>query len=289
MIKKKIISFLWIVAGILTVILLGAAMQKKNDQKCSHIKIEIVGSVEHLFVNETDILQLINANGVVNGKAIKDIDIKSIETLIEKNAWIKNAEVFINNNKELVVTIEEKEPIARVFTLQENSFYIDSSANQLPLSNSYSARVPVFTAFPTDKTKLAYADSLLMSDVVKIATFILADSFWNAQIAQVNILPNATFEIIPVIGNQIISIGNANNLDKKFNKLYSFYSNVWLQSGLNKYEKLSVEFDNQIVAVKKGSTIKTDTTKVKQLINVPDTARIKTNDKPKAILKNKTK
>lgn len=264
-------------------------MQKKNDQKCSHIKIEIVGSVEHLFVNETDILQLINANGVVNGKAIKDIDIKSIETLIEKNAWIKNAEVFINNNKELVVTIEEKEPIARVFTLQENSFYIDSSANQLPLSNSYSARVPVFTAFPTDKTKLAYADSLLMSDVVKIATFILADSFWNAQIAQVNILPNATFEIIPVIGNQIISIGNANNLDKKFNKLYSFYSNVWLQSGLNKYEKLSVEFDNQIVAVKKGSTIKTDTTKVKQLINVPDTARIKTNDKPKAILKNKTK
>lgn len=289
MIKKKIISFLWIVAGILTVILLGAAMQKKNDQKCSHIKIEIVGSVEHLFVNETDILQLINANGVVNGKAIKDIDIKSIETLIEKNAWIKNAEVFINNNKELVVTIEEKEPIARVLTLQENSFYIDSSANQLPLSNSYSARVPVFTAFPTDKTKLAYADSLLMSDVVKIATFILADSFWNAQIAQVNILPNATFEIIPVIGNQIISIGNANNLDKKFNKLYSFYSNVWLQSGLNKYEKLSVEFDNQIVAVKKGSTIKTDTTKVKQLINVPDTARIKTNDKPKAILKNKTK
>jgi cell division protein FtsQ len=289
LIKKKIISFLWIVAGILTVILLGAAMQKKNDQKCSHIKIEIVGSVEHLFVNETDILQLINANGVVNGKAIKDIDIKSIETLIEKNAWIKNAEVFINNNKELVVTIEEKEPIARVFTLQENSFYIDSSANQLPLSNSYSARVPVFTAFPTDKTKLAYADSLLMSDVVKIATFILADSFWNAQIAQVNILPNATFEIIPVIGNQIISIGNANNLDKKFNKLYSFYSNVWLQSGLNKYEKLSVEFDNQIVAVKKGSTIKTDTTKVKQLINVPDTARIKTNDKPKAILKNKTK
>lgn len=289
MIKKKIISFLWIVAGILTVILLGAAMQKKNDQKCSHIKIEIVGSVEHLFVSETDILQLINANGVVNGKAIKDIDIKSIETLIEKNAWIKNAEVFINNNKELVVTIEEKEPIARVFTLQENSFYIDSSANQLPLSNSYSARVPVFTAFPTDKTKLAYADSLLMSDVVKIATFILADSFWNAQIAQVNILPNATFEIIPVIGNQIISIGNANNLDKKFNKLYSFYSNVWLQSGLNKYEKLSVEFDNQIVAVKKGSTIKTDTTKVKQLINVPDTARIKTNDKPKAILKNKTK
>lgn len=289
MIKKKIISLLWIVAGILTVVLLGAAMQKKNDQKCSNIKIEIVGSVEHMFVNENDILQLINSNGIINGKPIKNIDLRNIEALIEKNAWVKNAEVFINNNRELVVTIEEKEPIARVFTLQESSFYIDTLATQLPLSNNYNARVPVFTAFPTDKPKLAYADSLLMNDVIKIAKFISADSFWNAQVAQVNILPNATFEIVPVIGNQIISIGNANNLDKKFNRLYTFYNHIWLNSGLNKYEKLSIEFDNQIVAVKKGTTIKTDSVQIKQAIQESDSTSKKNIYKPKAILHNKTK
>lgn len=286
MIKKKIISLLWIVAGILTVVLLGAAMQKKNDHKCSNIKIEIVGSVEHMFVNENDILQLINSNGIVNGKPIKDIDLKSIEALLEKNAWVKNAEVFINNNRELVVTIEEKEPIARVFTLQESSFYIDSLATQLPLSNNYNARVPVFTAFPTDKPKLAYADSLLMNDVIKIAKFILADSFWNAQVAQVNILPNATFEMVPVIGNQIISIGNANNLDKKFKRLYTFYNHIWLNSGLNKYEKLSIEFDNQIVAVKRGTTIKTDTINIKQAVQEVDSTSKKNIHNPKAILQN---
>ncbi|HNF28641.1 MAG TPA: hypothetical protein PLY81_00005, partial [Chitinophagaceae bacterium] len=200
-------------------------------------------------------------------------------------AWIKNAEVYFNNNNELIINIEEKEPVARIFTLQESSFYVDTLANQLPISDKYSARVPVFTAFPTDHQQLSMADSLLMVDVIKLAKFIQADSFWNAQIAQVNILPNATFEIIPVLGNQIISLGNADELDKKFKRLLAFYKYAWLQNGINKYERLNVEFNNQVVAIKKGVSVFSDTTKAKQIIITVDSVKAETINSPKAVFK----
>ncbi|HMZ46099.1 MAG TPA: hypothetical protein PLU36_04795 [Chitinophagaceae bacterium] len=285
MIKKKLILLMWIAVGILTVVLLGAAMQKKNEYKCKDIKIEIVGSVQHMFVDEKDILQTVNSIGLVTGNSISNINLRNIELLLEKNAWIKNAEVYFNNNNELIINIEEKEPVARIFTLQESSFYVDTLANQLPISDKYSARVPVFTAFPTDHQQLSMADSLLMVDVIKLAKFIQADSFWNAQIAQVNILPNATFEIIPVLGNQIISLGNADELDKKFKRLLAFYKYAWLQNGINKYERLNVEFNNQVVAIKKGVSVFSDTTKAKQIIITVDSVKAETINSPKAVFK----
>jgi len=284
-IKKKLILLMWIAVGILTVVLLGAAMQKKNEYKCKDIKIEIVGSVQHMFVDEKDILQTVNSIGLVTGNSISNINLRNIELLLEKNAWIKNAEVYFNNNNELIINIEEKEPVARIFTLQESSFYVDTLANQLPISDKYSARVPVFTAFPTDHQQLSMADSLLMVDVIKLAKFIQADSFWNAQIAQVNILPNATFEIIPVLGNQIISLGNADELDKKFKRLLAFYKYAWLQNGINKYERLNVEFNNQVVAIKKGVSVFSDTTKAKQIIITVDSVKAETINSPKAVFK----
>ncbi|HNF29348.1 MAG TPA: hypothetical protein PLY81_03630, partial [Chitinophagaceae bacterium] len=78
MIKKKLILLMWIAVGILTVVLLGAAMQKKNEYKCKDIKIEIVGSVQHMFVDEKDILQTVNSIGLVTGNSISNINISKV-------------------------------------------------------------------------------------------------------------------------------------------------------------------------------------------------------------------
>ena len=85
--------------------------------------------------------------------------------------------------------IEEREPIARVFTLQGSSFYIDSSCMRLPLSDKLSARVPMFTSFPSDKKILSRPDSLVLNDVKQIAQYIQQDSFLMAQVAQIDITP----------------------------------------------------------------------------------------------------
>ena len=166
---------------------------------------------------------------------------------------MKNAELFFDNNQVLQVKIQERQPVGRVFTAEGSSFYVDSSGVRLPLSDKLSARVPMFTNFPSDKEVMAASDSELLRGVVDMGKFITADSFWMAQIAQVYITPQGTFELTPTVGNQTIIFGDADDVDNKFNNLYTFYKKAWLQNGINTYSKLDVRFENQVVGVKRGA------------------------------------
>ena len=149
--------------------------------------------------------------------------------------------------------ITERQPVARVFTLQGQSFYLDSNAVRLPLSDKISAKVPVFTGFPSDKQQLAKPDSSLLEGILAISKYIQKDSFWMAQLAQIDITPQAGFEMIPTVGDQIIVFGGADDIAAKFNRLFIFYQKAWLQNGMNTYEKIDVQYKNQVVAVKRGT------------------------------------
>jgi len=270
--KKRLEQALWLLIGAGTIVLLGAAIQKKDKKACANVEIEITGAEKDMFIDENDVLNLLNSNGNIIGKEIGKVDLRSLETALERNRWIKNAEMFFDNNQLLKVRIEEREPVARVFTASDNSFYVDSMALRLPLSDKLSARVPVFTNFPSDKDTLASSDSAMLWSVVKLGKYVLADSFRMAQVSQIDILPDANFEVIPTIGDQIIELGDANDLEKKFSRLNTFYKQAWLQNGMNSYEKLYVQYDNQVVAVKKGvSKILLDSARSKIMMNVVNT------------------
>ena len=245
-------NVLWLLLGVGTIVLLGAAMTKKNNKACADIKVEITGAEEHLFIDEKDVKDLINEHSNLENKKMSEVDLKAIETELEKTPWVKNAELFFDNNQILQVRVEERQPVGRVFTEEGSSFYIDSGGVRLPLSEKLSARVPMFTNFPSDKTVMASSDSALLKGVVSMGKFITADSFWRAQIEQIYITPQGTFELIPTIGDQTIVFGDAFDLDSKFNNLYTFYRKAWLQNGINAYQKLDVRFKNQVVGVKRG-------------------------------------
>jgi cell division protein FtsQ len=251
--KKIAVSALWVIAGIGAIVLLGAAIQKKNQKPCTAIKIEISGAERHMFIDEKDVMEILHTLGKVEGSQISALNLRSMEQIVERNAWVKNAEMFVDNNQVLQVSIEERQPVARVFTLDGSSFYLDSGALRLPLSDKLSARVPSFTSFPTDKKTLSKPDSQLLHNVVALGKYILADSFWMAQVAQIDITPQSGFEMVPVVGDHIVVLGDASDLDKKFRHLYAFYKQAWLQNGINTYEKLDVQYSNQVVAVKKGT------------------------------------
>jgi cell division protein FtsQ len=265
--KKILINTFWVLAGIGAIVLLGAAMQKKNQKQCTDIKIEITGIERHMFIDEKDVLDMLNASVQVIGTKIVSLNLRNMESLVEKNPWVSNAEMFLDNNQVLQVRIEERQPVARVFTLAGSSFYIDSTAMRLPLSDKLSARVPTFTGFPSDRESLSKPDSVLLHNVVQIGRFVLTDSFWMAQVAQIEITPQSNFEMVPVMGDHIVTLGNAEDIDKKFNRLYTFYRKAWLQNGMNTYEKLDVQYANQVVAIKKGATKAwVDSARVHQLL-----------------------
>ena len=206
--KKRIIQAVWILFGIGSMVLFGAAMVKKSQKNCTGVQIEISGANQHMFMDEKEILEILNLSGKIKGRPTTTINLRSLERVLEKNSWIQNAEMYFDNNQVLQVKVVERQPIARVFVAGGNSFYVDSAGLRLPLSDKLSARVPVFTNFPSAKAVLAKPDSSLLEGIVKLASFIQTDSFWMAQIAQVNINPHTKFELVPLIGNQLIVVGD---------------------------------------------------------------------------------
>ncbi len=253
MLKQHFISLCWCLLGAAIIVLVISAMSEKEHKSCTAINIEMSKPQHQIFINENDVKEILKDKGVLTEKDISQIDLRSAEEELQKDAWIKKAELYFDNKQILQVKIIEREPLARVFTLSGNSFYIDSSALRLPMSDQENARVPVFTSFTSDKKILSAPDSLLLNDIKKVAQFISQDSFWTDMISQINITPQRTFEIVPVVGNQIIELGNADSLQNKFQRLYTFYKEVFPVVGFEKYEKIDVQYDGQIVATIRGA------------------------------------
>ena len=251
--KNKIILGLWLLLGLGILILFVAAMQHKKHSHCTGIKVEISGNNQTYFVTEKEVTEIINTGGTITERLLKNIDIASLEIDLQKNAWIKNAELFFDNNGILHIDIEQRQPVARLFTVNSSSTYIDKDGYRLPIKNTATARVLTITGFSSDNDILAHTDSNLLNSVKQVANFIFKDTFWNAQIAQLDISAGGQFELIPTIGNHLIKIGDTTNLKEKFNRLYTFYTKVWLQNGIDTYELIDVRFNNQVIATRKGA------------------------------------
>jgi cell division protein FtsQ len=251
--KKIALYILWSLLGVALIVLFVFAWQAKSIKKCKDIDVELVGeNPTALFMNEQEILRILNEQQVKIGTPINALNLALIEGSLEKTAWIKNAELYFDNQLVLRVRIEQRLPIARVFTVSGQSFYVDKQANQLPLRQLSVLRLPVFTGFTSDQSILSKPDSILLENIVQFASVIKEDSFFSAQIAQINIAPNGDFELTPTLGDHTVLLGSIDQLENKLDRLYTFYKKIWVPSGINAYQVLDLRFNHQIVTLKKG-------------------------------------
>jgi cell division protein FtsQ len=249
----------WTALAVGVLVLLAAAISRKNQKECEGVQVIINPTKKaEPFLNRQQVLKIMSpdATPVFKGREMKNINLQQLERRLEASVWIKNAELFFDNNATLRVTIEERTPIARIFTKNNSGFYIDNDLHAIPLSERISIRLPVFTNYPSDK--IIHADSALLLHIRSIALFVTADSFWTAQIAQIDIADNRTFELLPVVGNHVIQIGDANHCEEKFHHLMLFYKNVLAKAGMNKYSSINVQYPEQVIAAKRGIVGKID-------------------------------
>ena len=254
-----------VIAGITT--LLVAANRKKKEHVCKGVAVGIKGSGEKFFIEGSDIRKQLEkaSGGPLTGRSLAAISLVSLEKYLEKNEWIRDAELYFDREDVLHVSVNEREPVARVFTTGGASFYLDSSGHQMPLLDRASIRVPVITGY-TNAKKLSAKDSALLSDVKKVVKFVAADLFWNAQIGQIDITEDGKFELIPVIGDHIIKIGNAENIEAKMKRLFLFYKQVMTKTGFNKYSVVDVQYEGQVIGVNKGTASAVDSIQLKKNI-----------------------
>jgi cell division protein FtsQ len=265
---KKILKILevilWVLltGGLLT--LLGFTTAEHNNSTCRNYIIRIDYGKADILVTVDDIYNVVKSTGnLLKGERIGRIDFERIEREIKRHSYVAKVEAYMTLEGIVEIDVIQRQPILRVFNQKGESFYLDGRGNLLPLNPAFSARVLVATGSigePFSKNICYLKDSVMRKDSIeyrsvmnhlyKVATYIIKDKFLNAQIEQIYVDTNGEFELIPRVGDHIIILGGADNLEEKFERLLVFYRQGLSKTGWYRYNIINIKFKDQVVCSK---------------------------------------
>lgn len=224
----------------LVVFLYAFTSSRNMTRNVDEVQIEFVDN-KYPFLTHENVSKLLiqNKGGVTN--VPKDIlDLNKLETALNSNSIIKNAEVYVSVNGTFTAIIEQKKPIARVNT--NASYYIDDEGSYMPLSSNYAARVPLITG-QIEKNNL--------NNVFKVAKKVYNDEVLKKHVVEIHQNEDKTIYLKLRQNNFKVDLGKVKQLDKKFDNLKVFYQKALKDKTLNTYSKVNLQFDNQVVCTKK--------------------------------------
>lgn len=239
---------LWLGIGSGMVFLLVAAIEQRNKVRLRSYTITITGGPAGNFLTQAQVEDLLHQHTAgVRGELVSQFNMRTVESRLQQQVWIRHAKLYFDNQDVLHVKVQEKLPLARIFTTHNRSFYLDELGMPMPLSTQKTMKLPVFTGLP-DSIGIQGRDSAILQEMRETAQLIAADSFWASQVAQIDRTPDGEWELIPVVGDHIVKLGSLENLDLKFRRLWIFYSQVLAKTGLSHYRIVDVRFEGQVVA-----------------------------------------
>jgi cell division protein FtsQ len=120
----------------------------------------------------------------------------------------------------------------------------------MPVSEDFTSRVVLLSG--SYVKKIATMQNLNESEegvaLMEMLSEIRNDDFWKAQISQLDIDGNGRISILPQVGDERIEFGKPKDLESKFGKLMIYYKEILPSMGWNKYKRVNLEYEGQIVA-----------------------------------------
>ena len=215
----------------------------EHDMTCRDVQIAIEGNATGGFLTAADVRRVLNEQQLYPvGQRLSDVNLRTIEERLEAQELIEHAEAYKTQGGNVNIVIRERVPVMRVKTNGED-YYVDRDGRMLT-NTGYVCNLVIATGSISHD----YAARVL----APIGRIIMADDFWRNQIEQINVLPDSTVEMVPRVGGHIVYIGRPIGVTKKLERLRKFYQYGLSQAGWNKYSRISVEFNNQIVCKKKS-------------------------------------
>ena len=159
---------------------------------------------------------------------------------VGKQQMIQKVNVFVSVDGVLKAVVKQKTPLGRVFD-EVGSFYIDYEGNKMPLSDNYTARVPLLSG------EITVVKKEKLSEVLRM---INEDDFLKKNIIGVQVLPNGSLIMANRNYDFQIDFGRTINIDRKFKNYKAFFQKAVLDSTLIKYKRINLKFTKQVVCIK---------------------------------------
>lgn len=244
--ELKIVAVLVVLFG-----LIAFTERMTAEVTVSNVRITIANVHENHYLEEKDIMKLMRLNMEnLRGADVSQLNFSDIEQRIRQSPYVEDAELYSDLKGNLLVNVSLRRPIARIIQNLGPDGYIGSDGTIMPVSDKFSSRVVLISG--------DFAPHLLKNDniheleegkqLMLLLNTIREDAFWNAQVAQIDINNKAKVTFYTQVGDETVEFGKAENIEAKFRKLKIFYKEVLPRVGWNKYDRINVEYEGQVVA-----------------------------------------
>lgn len=168
------------------------------------------------------------------------ISVKAMEDRLNANPFVKNAQVYLENNGVLHTEIEQEIPVARVKN-GKKEFYITEDATQIPMCKDFSAKVLMINGKISPKE---------YKKIVTLAHLINDDKLLKNHIIGMEKKSENSFILLVDDGSYVLDLGSLEDLDRKLRNFKVFHREFIENNAEMPYKKLSLKYSNQVVASK---------------------------------------
>ena len=256
-VMQNIKSYGWIFIGLAVGIL---AISAIGSREASHVQTvsPIVMPLPDgsSLVTPEQLLEKLSASFTkpLSALTLNDIDIKRVEDVLENQAFIADADAFVDDDLQLNIIVTQRVPLLRVIAENGQNYYLDEDGLRMPLSENYTVRVPVVTGnivlwsddFMTDPDNQLY-------QLVQLAHKLRADEFLNALVEQIYVNNSGEWVLAPKVGDQVIHLGRYDEVltPQRLKRLKTFYREGLPYEGWSKYKSFDLRYNDQVVARKR--------------------------------------
>ncbi|RRJ93704.1 cell division protein FtsQ/DivIB [Flavobacterium macacae] len=224
----------------LVIFLFSFTSKRNSERKLKKIVVEFVDENSPFITEESVNKLLIENNSSVKNIQKDKVDLKGLEQNLNNHNMIQKCEVFVTVDGVLKAVVKQKTPVARVFG-SDGSFYVDYEGHKMPLSDNFTARVPIVSGTINKQNN---------QDLIKVFRYIYDDEFLQKNIIGVEVLPGGSLKMRNRNFNYVIDFGKTINVDKKFKNYKAFFQKAVQDSLINNYKTVNLKFTQQVVCTK---------------------------------------
>lgn len=234
--KKKMLTYIKFIGLFVFIIVLFAFTGERNERrKIREVQVEFVEE-QNPYINELTVNKLLiqNPEQVTNvGKEI--LALNTIEQALDSHKMVEESDVYLTVNGKLRARIKQRTPIARVNAI--TPFYVDATGDMMPLSTNYSAHVPI----------VHNVSELEISEVYPLLKKIQTDEFLKKHVVSIFRNMKGTYELETRVYDFRVVLGKVENIEEKVKNFKAFYQKAHKDKSLDRYKKVSLQFNNQVV------------------------------------------
>lgn len=211
-----------------------------HDKVCENFKVLVKDSLNKQFINTKDIEQLLKRVKLHPiGKPLADINTMEMEEAIRTNRLVKSVEVYITQSGSIIASIYQRNPVMRIISHRDGSYYIDSERERMPISQNYTVYLPLATGYITEE--------FAQNELYDFVAYISNSSKWDAWIEQIVVDQHQKVQIVPRAGDFKVTLGSLDGYEEKLEKLKLFIDKGLSIVGWNRYSEVNLEYSNQVV------------------------------------------